>query len=468
MGKFSYFKIFHLEEIENSKLLQFLFYCITLSFLVTFYGWVEQASISTSTYIAGLNICPPYFLDCGKYYFLNALPYGYTQSFFYVILFLILGYGVVSAIKDDWVTAHKVILITFTWKCIWGFLLTYGITGNFDYYDMTLAFVWLFLSNKEYFAKLSFVWLYFLASSIKIHDGWILGNYFNTLFTGAPFLNKFWTPVFTNLVIFMQMVGIWFIFSKNKFLQRAVYIYFFLFHIYSGIIVNYRYIIISIPALYVLFSQYYEFKFKTINRNTVAGYLFLFFLVACQFIAILIPGDQKKTLEGNYYGMYMFEANHQCISNANISFNDPNKNYSINSENSMANNRCDPYNYFYRLKTLCHKNPDLQKISWTFDHSINGHPFERIVDTQNVCDLEYKSFGHNDWIKTDGEAQVLDLPVYKNGFGRELSENIKIPSEPIINNAILSEMIFIYWIVWYSILFSFILFLIYITFKKQK
>lgn len=468
--KFNYFNFFHIQEIENSKLLQLLFYCISFSFFVTFYGWISYSATTISSYINGTNVCPPYFLSCGKYYFLQGLPYGYTQGFFYVLLFLLLGYGVTQAIKSNWESAHKIILVTFLWKCIWAFVLTYGLAGNFDYYDMILAFVWLFLSNKEYFSKIAFIFLYFLASSIKIHEGWILGNYFNTLITGAPFLNTFWTPVFTNILIFMQMIGAWFLLSSNKVLQKLTYFYFMIFHIYSGIIVDYRYIAISIPALHVLFDDHTLFKIKAINKKTIAGYLFLLFLLGGQMISILIPGDQKKSLEGNYYGMYMFEANHQCFSNAKVYFTDSSKNYEMNSENHTANNRCDTYRYWYVLKTICDRQSlnGLEKISWTFDHSINGHPYERIVDEQNICTLEYKSFSHNDWIKIDNDAQVLNTPVYKNGYISEINKNIKIPAETILDNTFLENFKKTYWCLWYATIISIMLFLFYITYKKYE
>jgi hypothetical protein len=462
-----YYRIFAIKEIEDSKTLQFLFYCITLSFFATFFLWVNREYVSIGTYISGQHICPPYFVTCGKYLFLQGLPYGYSQNFFYVILFLLLGYGIYSAYNKKWLEAHAVILVCLIWKIIWGFFLTYGVTGNFDYYDMVFAFVFVFLREKEYFAKLSFVYLYFLASSIKIHEGWIFGNYFNSLLTGAPFFNASMTPIFTNIVIVMQIAGCWFLLSNNKISQRLSFIYFLLFHIYSGLIVTYRYISIAIPTLFVLFFSQEKFYIKKISKKTLAGYILLISLTVGQLTAITIYGDQKKTLEGNYYGLYMFEANHQCMSKATVYSTDTDQVKEINYENHVSNIRCDLYGQYFRLKTLCERSVNIKGISWTFDHSINGHPYERIVDAPNVCDLEYKSLSHNHWIKVDGEAEILDLPVYKNGFGQRIDDRIKIVTEPIENAELLKSMETIYWSLWYSILITLSMFLIYYTFKKN-
>lgn len=483
--KEQYYKVFSVKEIEDSFVLQLLFYVITASFFVTFYGWINNAAVSIKTYIDGNNVCPPYFLNCGGYYFLQGLPYGYTQGMFYVGLYLLLLLGVWAAINKKWVIAHSIILICLLWKVLFSFVFTYGLIGNFDYYDMALAFVWLFLQQKEFFAKVTFVWLYFLASTIKIHDGWILGNYFNSLYTGAPFFGFSNLPIVTNFVTFMQIVGAWFLFSKNRYLYWFAFSYFLAFHIYSGIIVNYRYITVSIPALLVLFGvgrmflqpTNLDWKILKINKRTVFGYLFLLMLLGGQMVAIFIPGDQKKTLEGNYYGLFMFEAAHQCYSNATMHFKNSTTTKILFQDNNMANNRCDPYRYFYTLKTVCDKGyldgKTIDRISWKFDHSINGYKYERIVDTDNVCMFDYKSFSHNDWIKIGNDvpgydrAEVLDFPVYKMGYLGEL-DGIYEPTKPLENKGFLDFMTKFYWFIWTIILLVVVLAIIYISFIRQR
>ncbi len=465
-----YKKIFHIKEIEDSRLLQMLFYVISFSFFVTFNGWIQNNAISISNYLSGNNICPPYFQSCGEWYFFQALPYGYSQNYFYVTLFMILGYGVASAIKGHWVKAHFAILISFIWKCIWIFLLTYGLQGNFDYYDMVLAFVFLFIQNKEYFAKVSFVFLYFVASSIKIHEGWIFGNYFSSLFSGTPIFGDYGNFFWTNILIIMQMLGCWFLLSNNKILQKLSFLYFLIFHIYSGFIVLYRYIAISIPALVVLFGNIFpsknDFNILSISKKTIFGYLFLLFILIGQLTAIIIPGDQKKTLEVNYYGLFMFEASHQCISTSKIIYK--NGTYiEKNIENKIANNRCDPYQYLFKLQNICKADANsenkIEKINWTFDHSINGHSYERIVNEDNACSLVYKSFSHNSWVKLDGESEILDISVYKNGYLYKLDDNIKVPTSPYANENLLNIAEKFYFFIWFFVLFILFLTLFYKT-----
>jgi hypothetical protein len=332
--------------------------------------------------------------------------------------------SVYCLLKKRLVLAHFTLLIPTLWKIIWIFFLTYGAAGNYDYYDTGFALVLLLLPYKKYFAQLTFVWFYFLAATIKVDDGWILGNYFKTLITGAPIFPEYFVPYFSNVVIFMQIVGSWFLLSNNKILQRAVFFYFLAFHIYSGFIVNYRYIGISIPALVILFGNLDLFKRETfqilkISKKTLIGYGFLGLMFLGQMIGILIPGDQKKTLEGNYWGLFMFEAAHQCKGYIKAHFannNGEDKIAEYQTKSNIANHRCDPYVEFYKIKRNFCNVGNIKKVSWIFDHSVNGHPFERIVDSENICVEEYKTFSHNSWIKIGNQAEKIDKMVYRIGY----------------------------------------------------
>lgn len=471
----SYSHVFNLQEIEDSKLLKALWVAVCISFFITFYSWINSSSTSIYSYLSGTNLCPPYLWDCGKYYFFDDLPYGYSAGYFYVTMFMILFASIYHVLKNKIAIAHLLLLVTFAWKILWIFLLTYGGQGNYDYYDLTFAFILLFLPHKIYFAQVSFVWLYFLASTIKIDDGWILGNYFKALITGAPIISENLTPFFTNLVILMQMLGAWFLFSNNKILQRIVFLYFLAFHIYSGFIVNFRYITISIPALVILFGNLklfdkITFRVLPISPKTIAGYAFLAVLLIGQMIGIWIPGDQKKTLEGNYWGLFMFEAAHQCKSNI-VVFNPENPEEilrEVKTKSNIANNRCDPYFDFYRIKRNFCENISNPKVSWTFDHSINGHPFERIVDEANICTKEYKSFQHNEWIKIGRQAEVLDTPVYRIGYLQGVDEvKYNFPASPNKNDYLLNLLTQFYKYLWVTTLLVIISILLYKTFKNK-
>ena len=406
-----YRRTFSVEEIEQSKILQWFFGAMLLVFFAAFSSWTRSSAITLESVSKGLHRCWPYFQSCGEWYFLQALPYGYSQSTLYMAFFGIMLLIVFLMWKRDWVLAHMLMTVLFVWEFVLLFILSGEISGNYDYYHIILTLILLFLPFKIFFLKLTFVLFYFLAATIKIHEGWILGTYFTSLQTGLPIFPAAIAPLVTNFVIFEQIVGSWFLMSSNKIYQRLTLIYLVVFHLYSGILVEYRYPATVLPGLLILFGPLYQHTQVPLNRKSLVGWMLVVLLFMLQSVPFLIPGDQKITLEGNKYGLYMFEANHQCVSTVEVVKKDG-KRKTIRKESNSARSRCDPYAYWFQLNQICRRSHEVEYISWNFDHSINGGPFYRIVDEKNACNLNYKAFSHNDWIKTPKNgAEIIGYPV---------------------------------------------------------
>jgi hypothetical protein len=406
-----YRRVFSIAEIEEQTILKWMLGATIFSHFITFNSWFYNKSTTIDAYVAGKHTCWPYFQDCGKLLFLHTLPDGYSQPFLYMVLFGTLTLAVYFMYKRDWVLAHIAVLPSFAWHTLGTFVLTYSLAGNYEYYLAILTFVLLFLPHKEFFLKLTLVVFYFLASTIKIHEGWVLGTYFSALKTGIPIFPDWSIPIWTNLVIFMQIVGAWFLLSKHTILQRIAIFYFVVFHLYSGLLVGFRYPATVLPTLLILFGPLYRLSPIPIDRRAIGGFVLVAFLFVSQSISHIIPGDVKLTLEGNKYGLYMFEANHQCISTTNVIFIDGTE-QTQRDESFSARRRCDPYNYWFRLRTLCDRREAIDKIEWTFDHSINGGPFLRIVDVEDVCKLSYNPFSHNEWVKVNKDnPEIVGYPV---------------------------------------------------------
>ena len=242
--------------------------------------------------------------------------------------------------------------------------------------------------------------LYVLSTSAKVHEAWILGSYFTALKTGLPLFPKWSVPMWTNSVIFMEMIGAWFLMSKKGFLQKTILSIFVFFHLYSGILVEYRYPATILPTLLILFGPLYRYSPPPMGKKSVAGWLLVVTLFSLQIIPRAIPGDEKLTGEGNKFGLYMFDSNHQCISKVALFGVDGTISTSTQTS-ELARDRCDPYHTWFRLHQICKSNQRIDRIAWTFDHSINGGPFLRIVDTPDACVLEYRPFVHNKWIRSD-------------------------------------------------------------------
>jgi hypothetical protein len=410
----SYRKFFSIAEIEDEPILQIASGGLLLALLYGLSSWINSGALTIQGYQSGAFSCWPYFQECGTWHVLTSLPYGYSQTIFGSAIFALMLGVAYAMYRKDWTAVHMGLLVLWTMKVLITLVLTRSLSGNYEYYDIVLLFVLLWLPNKFLFMRLVFVLLYFLASTIKIDAGWILGTYFTSLNTGLPIFGDTFAPVITNIVIFMQIVGAWFLLSKHTLLRRSAFTYFVLFHLYSIILVHYRYPVSALVMLIILFgiAGYRALPTRWFTKQNTAGLLLLTTLLCIQLFPILIiEGSQKFTLEGNMYGLYMFEANHQCRSST-VAHLDDGTSVSGERESENARNRCDPYSYWFLLKQLCLRDPDISRIEWTFDHSINGGPFYRIVDTQDVCELDYEPFSHNEWIRTEKDTPpVVGYPV---------------------------------------------------------
>jgi hypothetical protein len=398
------------QEIAQSKVLQWSLGALVFVYLIVFSDWAPASRVTVQALQTLNYTCPPYFQSCELFYFLETLPYGYSQSILYMAFFSILAWCAYLVSKKAWGAIQVSLMPIFAWHAVVVLLSSDNRSANYEYYLIAFGIVLLFLPRKEFFLKFIIVFFYTLSTVSKIHPTWIEGGYFTALRTGLPFFPDRYIPLFTNAVLLMEMVGAWFLLSRNVVLQRGAFVFFVTFHLYSGILVMYRYPSTVLPFVLILFGPWYRYTPVPLDKKSIAGWCLVILFLCLQLSPKLIPGDEKFTLEGNKYGLYMFEANHQCFSEGAVYLKDGGFESFANS-NPIARSRCQPYEYWFALKKLCETNSKIERIEWQFMHSINGGPFYRMVDTKNACALSYNPIRHNEWIKTTAEATIVGYPV---------------------------------------------------------
>ncbi|HPF77962.1 MAG TPA: hypothetical protein PLF01_01600 [Alphaproteobacteria bacterium] len=404
--KDAYWRMFSIKEIENDVAVRLFGGAVLIGFLVSFKNWEGNWGTTIMAKLNGSALCWPTFQSCYNWIFMDARPEGYTQNTIFMLMLGVIFLAAYALLSKKYTLAHVSIFILFLWK-LYVTSISYRYSANYDYYQTSFTIIFLFLPHKRFFGSLAVVTFYFLSTATKIHETWTLGTYFTSMKTGLPIFPKWATLFLTNLVIFMEMIAAWFLFSKNKFLQRTVFFFFAVFHLYSGTLVGYHYPTIVTPSLLIFFGPLFK-PFDTVPNGikSFPGWCFFLFLFSMQMLSHTIPGDEKLTLEGNFYGLYMFEANHQC----SVRIADENDNAIFRYDSASARDRCDPYRYWFRIKhTYCEQNKGA-KYSFKMTHSINGGPFYMIVNEPDLCALEYKPFSKNDWIKTEKEAQPMARP----------------------------------------------------------
>jgi len=406
-----YRSFFSIGEIEGNVILQLAFGALLiLCFLTFFRGWETSTAITVESYANNSYVCWPYFQTCGQYYFLHALPYGYSQTILYAILLGVMFLTAWAMYAKKWVYAHMGLAALWIWKVLVVFVLSKLLANNFDYYDIILLFILLMLPRKLFFLRLTFVSFYFLGATLKFDDGWILGTYFTSLKIGLPIFGNALAPILTNLVTCVEVVGCWFLLSDRRLLQRLAFCFFFAFHLYSSIIINYRFPVAALLMLVILFGINEENPPVPLDRRSVFGWLLLAFLFCLQLTPFVMHANPELTGEGNQYRFFMFEANHQCRSEITV-YEKNGSAQSSETDSINSRDRCDPYNTWFGLKQRCERDPTIARIGWTFDHSLDGGPFYRIIDVPDACALTYHAFSQNAWIKTPPLAPVVGYPV---------------------------------------------------------
>ncbi len=438
-----YRRIFSIAEIEREPILQWMFGGSLLFFFLTFNRWISSPSITIEQAQRGANVCWEYFQGCEKFFFLHEIGVGYSQTIFYMALYAIMLSIVYCMWRKKWARAHAFLLLLLVWEILITLVLSFSDGAPYYYYHIVLTTMLLVVPHKEFFLKFSFVFMYFMSVTTKIDSTWILGTYFTSLRDGLPLFPDSLAAPITNLVIFMQMIGAWFLISRNRVLQRIAFLYFLAFHLYSGVFVMYFYPTVSIPPLLILFGSMYRYTAIPFSKKAIAGCVVIALVAVFQLLGFTAPGDRRMTLEGNKFGMFMFEANHQCVvTTGTYRKSEPTQrpDFEVEEgtrctsffcltkrttgkveggltlreeryESGTAWNRCYPYEWWSRLQARCTRDDSIDHISLRIDHSINGEPFYRTVDEKNICDVPYRAFGGNTWIKQPPEAPLIGYPV---------------------------------------------------------
>ncbi len=385
----SYERIFRLQRgLENNSVLG-VYAAALLSFAISFQSWFT-IGIGLPASQRSLGQCPTYFQNCE---ILSRWPESFFLTF-YIFVFHWLVAMAWALIRKKAGLAHASLLVLTLTSLFLAFALPHPREIPFLFFHLVPCVTLLF--SRKTMVDLKWIWvtLYFASGLVKLHESWIAGTYFYALETGLPFFPDFAIPLLTHLVLFFELIGIWWVFSNTPRLRQTVYLFFIVFHIYSIALVGFRYPFYTLPLLVLLFDPAEPRREFPTRFATALGLIIIFFNI----YPWLLRGDHKITFQGTEFAMNMFDANRQMRSEATILR--AGSSSSIQSGSFEAFARPSPYSTWLSLRSSCLE-PDVQSIRWTFDVAMNGARFFRIVDTPDLCQLTYLPFQNNEWIATN-------------------------------------------------------------------
>lgn len=399
------------DHFKGYKALAFV---IVFDMIITFSDWIKDNYVTLSSAKNNIAVCPPYFQSCLDYYFLDSTPYGYGQNILYMFLGTILFASLYFLYTEDYKKFAYFMSIPLLFKFMMLYIFTYLNTGNYNLLGLSMAMVLLYSKRKLYYLRILLIVFYLSAASIKLDKGYLTGGIFDSLQLGVPLFPHYMNSFLGILFLILCLISPILLFNKAKRIRVTYLVLLTLFHMYSIAVVGFRFPSLVIPTLWVIYffeKDEFNYNIKTFFMEFI-GPTVIIFTIILQSIPFIIKGDHVLTGEGYKFGYYMFLANYQCVST--VTTHNSNEEYKTYvSSSTKALYMCDPYIDYFRIKRSCDPGK-VKNIEWTFDKSINGSPYMRIINIKNACKLEYSAFSHNDWIELT--PKILEITPEKNSI----------------------------------------------------
>lgn len=404
-------RVLKIEEIENSKFLQAMYWILLIGFVLAFREWMTNVQIDRQAFLSGELICPSYFRDCGLFYVLESLPRGSGIETLFAVLFGILTASALLAWQRRWDWALALLFPLVAFKLFYLYVLNYRSVVEYEYFHLPEVLVFLFAARKEFFLRRVLVLTYLFAATMKFSEAWIVGSYFSALQRGLPWFPDASIPFLTNAVVIFEIFAPWALLSADRRWRWTALALWIGFHFYSLTLVGFNYPAYCIPLLLALFipdPSPGELRTR-FQREELAGGVIMVLIAIVSMLPWWVPGNKEYSLQGRRFGVQMFDANHQCLSQETTVTPDGKEDRRIVASNG-AMRRCGPYTRLFGLQQTCRRQPGT-RIEWLFLSSVNGHPFYEIVNVPDACALNYSEFGLNEWMKfPETGAQIRGYP----------------------------------------------------------
>ncbi len=376
--------------IVDSFVLRAVFYSLIPGFVyaISHLQWTQHGAKSIAA------ICPAYFQSCESFYFLDPDWQNWSYRLFTTVLYLLLAGSGVQALRNQWRSACLLMASLFLVSA-WMLLATNAdISVPYVTFLLVPSVIVLFSGRPIDDLRISFVVLYVLAGTSKLHTGWIAGTYFASYNNGLPLLPDLLIPVATNAVILLEVFGTWWLISSHAPMRKIVLSLTIGFHAYSTILMGPQFAIQAVPFIWLLFHE----QPSAPPKPSLAGAALVLILITVNLLPFALSRKPKLTYQGQSLAMSMFDANRRSISVVEYTFPDGSK--KIEKRGSQTSwDVLKPYKELKKLQASCEPGVEAK---WTFDSSIDDGPYHRIIDVLNACELNFKAFRYNNWINDSG------------------------------------------------------------------
>lgn len=443
-------------EIENSSLLQKIYWIFIFGFGFSLNSMRNLASNASNKIESFQQVCPPYFQTCSNLSLPATLPESWGNNILYACLGFLVFLSAYFFYKREYKRSLLALSIPTIFQFLASILFSIHTSIPFEFFHTGLILVFIFFPNKLDNLRLTFVVLYFCAGLMKLDSSWIGGAFFSSLELGLPLVPRSLIPFATNIVIIFELFFIFFLLGKNSKIRSLTFKFFIFFHLYSIILVGMRYPYHCLFIFYLLFnnSEKNTFPAPTEQKRVLFFLLYPIVILIFNLIALGYGESAKITYKGFHPSLNMFDANRVCIINFTKTLrNGTSNNYEFIHHDSYQ--RCNLYENFYRLKSECNRNKEIDSIHLSFRAAINGGPILKYVDHVNICQVSFSAYSQDSWIAGDSDLQKqlnsanIEYPGLSDRIRshKPLTRHSKPQRHPLVSDKIVENLKMIYIII---------------------
>jgi hypothetical protein len=345
-------------------------------------------------------ICWPFFESCGSFRFHSSAALALLCGAYLAVI----AFGLAAwSHRRPRVLLGCLAAVTVLLAAI--ISLDYRLRQNQYYMFLWTNLIYLVARDRRRCLQVLVVLFYFWAGTLKLNREWLSGAViYKDLWLLPPAL----TPVACGYVVVLELVVIWGLLARSRFIFWSTFVQLAMFHLMSLSQINWFYpaIMSTILAIFVLGKADQDtqptWRWRRTDLKAVSVVVLLF--SACQLAPRAYGGDPALHGQGRMFALHMFEARQECEVGAVFRHRDGRVSRgSLLRKDYPPRLVCDTIIYYGLARNLCRKlPPGVSDFDLLMDARRKTDPaFTRVIEAPGFCRgvHDFKVFGHNWWLR---------------------------------------------------------------------
>jgi len=390
-------------EIAGDRALQLYGAALATVNVITTAYWLFESPAPTIVDRNLRPVCWPIVPDCQ---FLRVLDAPQVSAV--IVVFALLSIVNAVLFLDRQVKSAYWLLFACTIIKSYIILLDYRLVLNQHYMALWITVPFLLVPSQRKVIKYLLVSFYFWAGILKLYpgSGWFLpGAFYGRRPLGLPISL---IPAETAYVVVLELVVVFGVLSRRKFIFWSALLQLVLFHFASFWVVGFFYPLEMLSLLSILIldrsiseSVPLQWQWRRYCAATIAAGFAI-----CQLAPLALPGNRAITGEGRLFALNMFDAPVECRAEARFTGVPVPRVVPIRVPFLNARITCDPIVYWSVARSFCgaRGSGPTDDFELSLESRLTGQQeYRRVISISSFCTVlpKYEVWRHNPWIAAD-------------------------------------------------------------------